>query len=147
MTFLSISSIDSGRNVTNDRTTAQIASYTSVIMSLGSVLLSRLLVRQAQSLQTASETVRISFPLIFPLLNPLLFVGNVFTQYDTHNARSRDTRNSVCSAICIVDMVVRCIKSSITAVRSFISCATGRFLFLPVSCTRVSFRPTQLHAF
>jgi hypothetical protein len=60
MAFLSTQSADANGNRVENRSAAQIASYISIIMSLGSLILSLLLVRQAQGRQTAQEAVRTS---------------------------------------------------------------------------------------
>ncbi|KAF7983489.1 hypothetical protein HWV62_21802 [Athelia sp. TMB] len=49
MAFLSIQSVDTGGNFTSRRTAAQIVSYISIVTSLGSAILSLLLVRQNRS--------------------------------------------------------------------------------------------------
>jgi hypothetical protein len=66
MVFLSISSVDAGGNMVENRSVAQIASYISALTSLGSVILSSLLVRQAKSRQTATDavSVRLSIPFV-----------------------------------------------------------------------------------
>jgi predicted Co/Zn/Cd cation transporter (cation efflux family) len=63
MAFLSIQSVDNGGQRVLHRSAAQIASYISIVTSLGSVILSLLLVRQNRSKgrQTAAEAVRILF--------------------------------------------------------------------------------------
>ncbi|KAF7986260.1 hypothetical protein HWV62_35170 [Athelia sp. TMB] len=59
LVFLSIQSVDSGGNFTSSRTAAQIVSYISIVTSLGSAILSLLLVRQNRSKgrEAANETV------------------------------------------------------------------------------------------
>jgi hypothetical protein len=49
MAFLSIQSVDNGGQVVEDRSPAQIASYISIVTSVGSVILSLLLVRKNRS--------------------------------------------------------------------------------------------------
>ncbi|KIM71656.1 hypothetical protein PILCRDRAFT_93766 [Piloderma croceum F 1598] len=56
--FLSISSVDAGGNMVENRSVAQIASYISALTSLGSVVLSSLLVRQAKDRQTATDAAK-----------------------------------------------------------------------------------------
>jgi hypothetical protein len=62
MAFLSIQSVDNGGKVEEDRSPAQIASYISIVISVGSVILSLLLVRQNRSKnrQLMDQTVSIS---------------------------------------------------------------------------------------
>ena len=62
MAFLSIQSVDNGGQVVKDRSPAQIASYISIVTSVGSVILSLLLVRQNRSRnrQLMDEAVSIS---------------------------------------------------------------------------------------
>ena len=63
MAFLSIQSIDNGGNLVADRSAAQIASYISIMTSVGSVIISLILVRQNRSKNrhSAEEAVGISF--------------------------------------------------------------------------------------
>ena len=68
MAFLSIQSVDNGGDVVADRSAAQIASYISIVTSVGSVIISLLLVRQNRSInrQTVEEAVSISVCLFTP---------------------------------------------------------------------------------
>jgi hypothetical protein len=65
MVFLSISSVDAGGNMVENRSVAQIASYISALTSLGSVILSSLLVRQAKGRQTATDAVSVPPSILF----------------------------------------------------------------------------------
>ena len=71
MAFLSIQSVDNGGQVVKDRSPAQIASYISIVTSVGSVILSLLLVRQNRSRnrQLMDEAVSISPSWFKPHLN------------------------------------------------------------------------------
>ena len=63
MAFLSIQSVDNGGLIANYRSPAQLASYVSITLSLGSVIVSLLLVRKhrSQSRQPVDEAVSITF--------------------------------------------------------------------------------------
>ena len=63
MAFLSIQSINNGGNLVADRSAAQITSYISIMTSVGSVIISLILVRQNRSKNrhSAEEAVGISF--------------------------------------------------------------------------------------
>jgi hypothetical protein len=63
---LSIQSVDAGGNMVVNRSAAQIASYISVVTSLGSVILSLLLSRQNRLNQNVEEAVSISFNSFVP---------------------------------------------------------------------------------
>jgi hypothetical protein len=63
--FLSIQSVDNNGIMVADRSAAQITSYISIVTSVGSVIISLLLVRQNRSKnrQSVEEAVSISFDL------------------------------------------------------------------------------------
>jgi len=56
--FLSISSVDGGGNMVENRSVAQIASYISIVTILGSLAVSWVLVRQTQGRQTADDAAK-----------------------------------------------------------------------------------------
>ena len=61
MAFLAIQSVDNGGQLVPDRSVAQVASYISIVTSLGSMLLSLLLIRQNRSKKNdAAEAVSLS---------------------------------------------------------------------------------------
>lgn len=61
MVFLAIQSVDNGGNPTPHRSVAQVASYISIVTSLGSILLSLLLLHQNRSKKNnAAEAVSLS---------------------------------------------------------------------------------------
>lgn len=61
MAFLAIQSVDNGGNLVPNRSVAQVASYISIVTSLGSILLSLLLIRQNRSKKNnAAEAVSLS---------------------------------------------------------------------------------------
>jgi len=65
MIFLSISSVDAGGNMVENRSVAQIVSYISALTCLGSAILSSLLARQAKSRQTATDAVSVRPSITF----------------------------------------------------------------------------------
>jgi len=85
MSFLSIQSVDNGGKVAGDRSPAQIASYISIVTSIGSIILSLLLVRQNRSRnrQFMDETVSISPNWFKPHLRSLFRIGSALRQTDT----------------------------------------------------------------
>lgn len=57
MAFLAIQSVDNNGNPVVDRSPAQVASYISIVTSLGSVIISLLLVRQNLTKNKAGDAV------------------------------------------------------------------------------------------
>src|SRR6202167_833320 len=108
MAFLSISSPGPGSNMVENRFAAQIASYLSTVTSLGCLIVSLLLVRQAKRHETGQDAVSGSLLISsFSLLNTLIYVGKFFGKYDTCNTRPGNSRHSLCLAVCLADVVVR----------------------------------------
>ena len=60
MAFLSIQSVDAGGNLVVNRSAAQIASYLSILTSLGSIITSLLIGRQNRSSTTIEREVSVS---------------------------------------------------------------------------------------
>jgi hypothetical protein len=60
MAFLSIQSVDAGGDLVANRSAAQIASYISIVTSLGSIILSLLIGRKHRSDRETGEAVSVS---------------------------------------------------------------------------------------
>ena len=104
MSFLAIQSVDNGGAKVKDRSAAQIASYISIVTSLGTVILSLLLVRQYRSKGSADDAVRIVH-ISHLLLGAKIHTGKILREND-RSVWPRDTSYLVCSALRIALVVV-----------------------------------------
>jgi hypothetical protein len=128
MSFLAIQSVDNGGAKVKDRSAAQIASYISIVTSLGTVILSLLLVRQYRSKGSVNdaakflgkmtdpyglETLAIWFALPYALLlwSTITFLGAFsFTCFSDSSLPTRIPVGSILLAVSV--LIIWCIGAA-----------------------------------